>query len=125
MNYRKGLLICFVAVVLSFSFLPASAKAEDVVIDWSHVSDMPGGTRYGMASAVIGDKVYLIGGRASHQSSSPSLDRIQVYDTTNNTWENKNSSLTLDGYPVDGYSWEEGVYSSSACVVYNEEKGYD
>ena len=45
--------------LLILNFMQASALAEAVIIDWSPtpISDMPGGARYGMASAVIGDKI--------------------------------------------------------------------
>jgi len=55
-------------LVATLGLFYTSADAE-VLIDWSRLKDMPGGPRYGMASAVIGDNIYLFGGRGSGGNS--------------------------------------------------------
>ena len=88
--------------------------SEDVIINWELISDMPNGPRLGMASAVIGEKIYLIGGT----NSKDSFDRIEVYDTINGTWET--IIPTLSEYSNAEYSWSQGRYSHTASVLNDE-----
>ena len=68
--------------MLFFSFSYSLVFAEEPSQGWERLTDMPE-ARSEMESAVIDDKIYVIGGLSNRNSIA---DSVFVFDTNNETW---------------------------------------
>ncbi len=76
--------ITIIYTLLFMLLFQGSIDAQQVV--WSEASDLPSSTRERTASFVIGDHIYVVGGRiSSGQNTSQNL----VYNTLTDTWISK------------------------------------
>ncbi len=79
--------------VLVLLFVGISAN---LAVGWEQVTKLPT-LRVAMASAAVGDHIYLIGGFNKDENlggSAPALSRVDVYDTQTNTWHQAAGMLT-------------------------------
>jgi len=74
---------------------------------WTECASMPT-TRCFFASAAIGDKIYVFGGRASYQAGT-TLNTALVYDTEKDAW-NSIAPLPRPSYNARAVSYEDSVY---------------
>ncbi|MEK0360742.1 MAG: kelch repeat-containing protein, partial [Nitrosopumilus sp.] len=74
----KAIIILLLFFSISFSL----AFAEEPSQGWERLADMPE-ARSEMESAVIDDKIYVIGGLSNRNSIT---DSVFVFDTKNETW---------------------------------------
>ena len=83
----------YLQYVLVLLFVVTSANLAD---GWEQVTKLPT-LRTAKATAVVGDKIYLIGGINLDENlggSAPPLSRVDVYDTQTNTWHQAAGMLT-------------------------------
>lgn len=79
-----------VLVLLFVAIFPSMA------VGWEQVTKLPT-LRVAMASAAVGDHIYLIGGFNKDENlggSAPPLSRVDVYDIQTNTWHQVSGMLT-------------------------------
>ena len=79
--------------VLALLFVATSVNLAE---GWEEVTKLPT-LRVAMASAAVGDHIYLIGGFNKDENlggSAPPLSRVDVYDTQTNTWHQAAGMLT-------------------------------
>ncbi len=65
---------------------------------WSLVASMPGGARWGMAAAVSGTNIYVVGGSVDNTSYNVT-GRLEVYDTSLKSWSTKTAMTTARFIP--------------------------
>ena len=114
------------AVVLFHGVIENSAAEE-----WEVISQLPT-KRWAFSTAVVDDKIYLIGGTPfKNENGGPlGISTVEVYDTQNNRWQRladmptprlSSEAAVVDGkiYVVGGFSWIgiPGVDSKMLNVV--------
>jgi hypothetical protein len=83
---KLSLLATGLLFVSILGFTLSTVFAEQVQVTWSPspVTNMPGGPRgYGMGCLVLDNEIWLISGGTS---SSP-VERIEIYNPSNNSWK--------------------------------------
>jgi len=81
-NYRRTLVMN--VVVFVFFLMQIEAFADE---EWELITELPT-KRWEFSTAVIGDKIYLIGGSLFQNRAGPfGLSTVEVYDPQTNTWE--------------------------------------
>jgi N-acetylneuraminic acid mutarotase len=88
MQFLRFLLLCLILAILAPTF---AASGQDVPLPGSWTTAAPAPTaRTEVTAAVLGDRIYVIGGFAEPSLSNlPSLtitNKVEVYDPVTNTW---------------------------------------
>lgn len=111
---------------------------------WTRLADYPGSADgiCHAAMAVIGTKIYVIGGQSSSSSKAKVYNGVFVYDTTAGTWEKKKdmaeprtklstavhegkiyafsqigTTERVDVYDLTEDHWEEHIYADKSTIV--------
>ena len=67
--------------------------------DWELITQLPT-KRYAFSTAVVDDKVYIIGGTLSHNNGGPyGISTVEAYDPQTNTWQRVADMPTPRNYP--------------------------
>jgi|GEM_PF-3113312 len=79
--------------------------------NWQIIGNMPV-PRFGMASAVLDGKVYLIGGQSGHQGVSPATNRVTRFDPFNATarWDTTIAPLNHARSYALGVTYKGAIY---------------
>jgi len=97
-------------IVLAFFAIPSAAQT------WSTVTPMPT-PRYGLSVAVVGAKIYAIGG----QYSGTTIDAVEEYDPVADAWISRAPMPTPRRHPAaavaNGKIYVIGGYSDSSGVL--------
>jgi len=113
-----------IILLLSFIISNSLAFAEEPSQGWERLADMPE-ARSEMESAVIDEKIYVMGGLSNTESITNS---VFIFDTTDESWSigtpmtlelHHAGAASYDGklYVVGGYF--EGWTPSNALLIYN------
>lgn len=125
-NTKKGIIIRCVVFIL-FGMLIASFAGAD----WEPITQLPT-DKEGFATAVVGNKVYLIGGSLSEDvkvrppliAGPFGLSTLEEYDTQTNTWRHRADMPTprhgARAAVVDGIIYVFGGYSAKDNRIGNK-----
>ena len=108
------------AIVLIFSLMQTESSAGE---NWQRITQLPT-KRNSFATAVVDDKVYLIGGSLSINFDGPfGLSTVEAYETQTNTWQKVADMPTPRNYPeaavVDGIIYVFGGSSAKDRKIVN------
>ena len=83
-NYRRTLVMNVIVLVSLLIQIEAFPGEE-----WERITELPT-RRWEFSTAVIGDKIYLIGGSLFDNNAGPfGLSTVEVYDPQTNTWQRR------------------------------------
>ena len=139
------LLICLLSADLVFSLpQPSSPNANTRCfgknVHWTNLAPVGTGVRQEHSTVALGNNIYILGGitleqSASNETSTPTLDLVDVYSISQNTWRavaplpkpmNHANAAVVDGkiYVLGGlaagYVWN----AFPDCYVYDPETNY-
>ena len=122
MNYPRAFFACvshskFIYVFGGSAFaslerIPEIPEVYDTETnEWTTLPNMPGGARHSCAAGVVGDKIYIVGGRDENDTAMAST---LVFDTCTHQWERTCSNE--DNYTDDDASETSSILSAGVIV---------
>ena len=94
LNLKKTIVIGTVVSLLLLMQIESFAGQ-----DWELITQLPT-KRYAFSTAVVDDKVYIIGGTLSQNNGGPyGISTVEAYDPQTNTWQRVADMPTPRNYP--------------------------